>query len=346
MSSEDQSNEHRSAGERASEERASPPDEASADPSERAEPGAAGEAARDARDEKSIDALEHGGLPVTAQQRLAEMESAGGTWTSDLSVAELAAIRGLGLQPLGLVMGSSVYRVASQWGYQWAGQFGGGYQRVYPCPHMYRHDDMRTGYNWEHVQYGRGVQAARNLAMSRLEAEAHELGAHGVAGVRLTLKGLEQTGGLVEFTAIGTAVRRVGAPPLERPFTSHLSGQELAKLIGTGYVPTALVMGICAIEMDPGCGTEWRQGSFMNTEVPQLVDAAQACRHVAVEHLEQEAARSGDHVIGVEVSFDIHHLVGEAKLFEFRALGTAVRRFADTPMPTPPLVMLRLADKR
>jgi uncharacterized protein YbjQ (UPF0145 family) len=341
VSSEDHPNEHGP-----DDGRAAQPGEAPADPSELAEPGAAGEAARDARDEKSIDALEHGGLPVTARQRLAEMESAGGTWTSDLSVAELAAIRGLGLQPLGLVMGSSVYRVASQWGYQWAGQFGGGYQRVYPCPHMYRHDDMRTGYNWEHVQYGRGVQTARNLAMSRLEAEAHELGAHGVAGVRLTLKGLEQTGGLVEFTAIGTAVRRVGAPPLERPFTSHLSGQELAKLIGTGYVPTALVMGICAVEMDPGCGTEWRQGSFMNTEVPQLVDAAQACRHVAVEHLEQEASRSGDHVIGVEVSFDIHHLVGEAKLFEFRALGTAVRRFADTPMPTPPLVMLRLADKR
>ena len=50
-------------------------------------------------------------------------------------------------------------------------------------------------------------------------------------------------GGL-EFTALGTAVRARGNTRPKKPFTSHVTGQEFAKLIHAGYVPTGLVLGI------------------------------------------------------------------------------------------------------
>jgi uncharacterized protein YbjQ (UPF0145 family) len=300
----------------------------------------------DARTQASIEALEGGGLPVSARDRLADAERAGAAWTSDLSVAELAAVRGAGFTPLGLVMGSSVYHVGAQWGYQYYASYGGGYSSVWYCPHGYQHEEMRTGYNWEHTMHERGMVAARDLAMSRLGMEAQALGAHGVAGVRLKLARSQGLAGLIEFTAVGTAIHRVGAPSLGFPFTSQLSGQDLGKLMATGYVPCALVMGLCAIEVDPGCGTEWRMGSWSNAELPQLSDAAKSCREIAVQRLEGEASRVGaDGVIGVSVDFSIHELPYEAKLLELLAIGTAVRRFSAAPLPEPPLAMMRLRDR-
>ncbi|MGH9128389.1 MAG: heavy metal-binding domain-containing protein [Acidimicrobiales bacterium] len=299
----------------------------------------------DARTQASIEALEGGGLPVSARDRLSDAERSGAAWTSDLSVGELAAVRGAGFTPLGLVMGSSVYHIGAQWGYQFYSSYGGGYSSVWYCPHGYPHEEMRTGYNWEHTLHEQGMVAARDLAMSRMGMEAQELGAHGVAGVRLKLARSEGLAGLIEFTAIGTAVHRVGAPALAFPFTSHLSGQDLGKLMTTGYVPCALVMGLCAIEVDPGCGTEWRMGSWSNAELPQLSDAAKTCREVAVQRLEAEASRvGGDGVIGVSVEFSIHELPGEAKLLELLAIGTAVRRFSAAPLAEAPLPMMRLRD--
>ncbi len=303
------------------------------------------DASSDARTQASIEALEGGGLPVSARDRLADAERSGAAWTSDLSVGELAAVRGAGFTPLGLVMGSSVYQIGAQWGYRYYASYGGGYSSVWYCPHGYTHEEMRTGYNWEHTMHERGMVAARDLAMSRLGLEAQALGAHGVAGVRLKLDRSQGLAGLIEFSAVGTAVHRVGAPPLGFPFTSHLSGQELGKLMATGYVPCSLVMGLCAIEVDPGCGTEWRMGSWSNTELPQLSEAAKSCREIAVQRLEGEASRVGaDGVIGVSVDFSIHELPYEAKLLELLAIGTAVRRFSAAPLPEPPLAMMRLRD--
>lgn len=304
------------------------------------------EQAAAARAQASIESLERGGLPVSARDRLADTARARGAWTSDLSVAELAAVRAAGFEPLGLVLGTSVYHVGAQWGYRWAGTYGQGYSSVWYCPHGWAHEGMRAGYNWEHSLYEQGMVAARDLAMSRLGQEAQALGAHGVAGVRLTVARTQGLAGLVELSAVGTAVHRPGAPPLPFPFTSHLSGQELGKLMASGYVPAALTMGICAIEVDPGCGMEWGMGSWANTELPQVTEAAQRCREIAVQRLEAEAAQVGDGVIGVSVDFSIHELPAEAKLLELSAVGTAVRRFSAAPLAEAPLTIMRLRDRR
>src|SRR5690348_15223290 len=62
----------------------------------------------------SLAALERGGLPLRAQQRLAELGTVGGLFTSDLSVNEFALGRAIGLRPLAQVMGSSIYHVGWQ----------------------------------------------------------------------------------------------------------------------------------------------------------------------------------------------------------------------------------------
>ena len=77
------------------------------------------------RDAESVAALDRGGLPVTAIRRIAEAEAAGGTWSSDLSVAELAAVRAVGFDPVGLVLGCSVPPRGAQWGPTWAASVSG-----------------------------------------------------------------------------------------------------------------------------------------------------------------------------------------------------------------------------
>ena len=318
-------------------------------PRRETEGGAAREATspstESARDQKSVESLEAGGLPVSASERLAEARSHH-AYTSDLSVAELAAVRRVGFEPLGLVMGSSVYQIGAQWGYRWYGSSGGGYMQAYPCPHSWVHDGMRTGYNWEHTSYEQGILEARQLAMSRLTEEATALGAHGVVGVEMTLRQMEGTLHTIELTLFGTAVIRAGAPPLATPFTCHLSGQEVVKLLEAGYAPAALVMGVCAMEMDPGCGTEARGMSWGNVELPQFSDGVQACRDQAVRHLEEEATAVGDGVVGVQVDFAVRELPQEGKLADMRLVGTAVKRFERSDPPELSLPILRLTDRR
>lgn len=308
------------------------------------------EAASDARAAASVESLQHGGIPVSARQRLQEAEATGGTWSSDLGVAELAALRAVGFDPVGLVMGSSVYQIGYQWGPSYAASVsatgGGVYSERFPCQHGYGHEGMRSGYNWEHRVFEAGITEARNLAMSRLTAEAVALAAHGVVGMRVRFGRPGGTAGQVEFTAIGTAVRRAGAPALPWPFTCHLSGQQFAKLLRVGYVPAAYVMGVAAVEVDAGCMMEFQERSWVNQELGQPTIALQRCREIAVAHLEHEAGRVGDGVVGVDLRIAQHHLTLGSELFEMQATGTAIRRFADEPLPAEPLAIMRLGGAR
>ncbi len=333
------------------------PDQASGPPLEPS-------ADQEARAAAGVAALERGELPLAAQGRLAE-ERSDGLWTSDLSVAELAAIEEAGLSPLALVLGSATYHLGSQWGVSFAQP--GGFFRTYPCPHGYggmravggggfggggfgggygmaTHEGARTGYTWEHLVHERGMVAAKDLALERLEAEATALGAHGVAGVRLRFAPFAAGYGSIEVTAIGTALRRAGRAPLPRPFLSHLSGQDLWKLLQGGWVPAGLVMGIGVVEVDPGCEVEFQLRSWANSSVRQLSEGTQAAREIAVAGLVAETARVGDGVVGVEVRYQTHE-AGESRVIELVVTGTAVRRFSKEPLPNPPLTFLPLVDR-
>jgi uncharacterized protein YbjQ (UPF0145 family) len=124
---------------------------------------------------------------------------------------------------------------------------------------------------------------------------------------------------------------------------SHLDGVAFSKLIHGGYVPVALVMGIGAMEIDPGCGTEWQLRSWSNVRIPQVSDGLEEARMLGINRLEGEIASvDADGAVGVETDFNAHELGGEAMLVELFLLGTAVRRFAKEPLDEPPLPILRL----
>ncbi|MGH7295715.1 MAG: heavy metal-binding domain-containing protein [Polyangiaceae bacterium] len=102
-------------------------------------------------------------LPQHARERIAEMRERK-LFTSDLSVSEFLLVKEAGFDPLGLVMGSSIYQIAPT-------------LPESPGPNGCEITDMT-----------RALYHARELAMTRMEEEADELGADGIVGLRLTLR--------------------------------------------------------------------------------------------------------------------------------------------------------------
>src|SRR5437588_12264175 len=123
------------------------------------------------------------GLPPEAIQRLQEMRQSGARplFTSDLSVSEFLLVKEAGFDPVGLVLGSSIYHV----GFQTA--------------NFLKNQELDT--------LTQALYHSRELAMTRMEEEADALGADGIVGVRLTVNPAAWGSHVVEFLAIGTAVR-------------------------------------------------------------------------------------------------------------------------------------------
>ncbi len=164
--------------------------------------------------EASRRSLEAGDLPLQASRRLSEETAAGHPLcSSDLSTNEFALTRNVGYQPLSQVMGSSIYQVGWQ------------YTRTYAS---YPSETELTTISQAHMR-------AAQLALSRLGKEAVLLKAHGVIGVRLITRDYEWGNKMLEYTAIGTAIRLPNTPLPQRPFLSDLSGQEFWTLLQAGY---------------------------------------------------------------------------------------------------------------
>src|SRR6185295_5172030 len=102
-------------------------------------------------------------LPQHARERLQDMR-ARRLFTSDLSVSEFLLVKEAGFEPLGLVMGTSIYQVAP---------------RIPTLP--------SDAPGCELTELTRALHHARELAMNRMEEEAEALGGDGIVGVRLTV---------------------------------------------------------------------------------------------------------------------------------------------------------------
>ena len=103
-------------------------------------------------------------LPQRARERLGDARQRR-LFTSDLSVSEFLLVKEAGFDPLGLVMGSSIYEIVPK------------------VPHL-----PPGGAGAELTETTKALYHARELAMDRMEEEADALGADGVVGVRLTVK--------------------------------------------------------------------------------------------------------------------------------------------------------------
>src|SRR5262249_26632002 len=152
------------------------------------------------------------GLPSAARARLAEIRGSG-TWGSALSTDEFAAIRGVGFEPVGQVLGACVYNI----GYTGAYGCAGGWSSAIFGGVVTAATQVSGQGGWG--SYGPLTQAmydARRKAIGRMTAECAALGGHGIVGVSLSF-GPFPAGGL-EFRAIGTPLPRAAAPARPDPF--------------------------------------------------------------------------------------------------------------------------------
>ncbi len=212
--------------------------------------------------ENSRRSLEAGGLPIQAQRRLSEETAAGHPlFSSDLSTNEFLLARKQGYIALSQVMGSSIYHVGWQY---------------------------TRNYTWNTVEaeltnVSNAHQHAAQLALGRLEQEAALLKAHGVIGVRFTRRSYEWGQNLLEYTAIGTAIRLPNTPLSQRPFLSDLSGQEFWTLLQAGYYPAGVVTGYSSYYVSLGSNmTQQLRGWFgsgsYNQEIVPFTQALYTAR--------------------------------------------------------------------
>jgi len=294
------------------------------------------------------------GLPPVAAARMAEIRQSG-TWGSALSADEFTAIRSVGFEPVGQVLGAAVYNIGFTGGYgcagAWTGYYGGA--NAFGPARSVTQTSGRGGQS----SFAPLVQAmydARHAAINRMTAECAALGGHGIVGVKLTI-GPFPAGGL-EFKAIGTAVRAPAAPPLRQPFTSDLSGQDFAKLINRGFVPAGLALGISvAARHDDWLTVGQTRWSSGNAEVTGYTELVHEGRHDARVQLQRDVRRIGAE--GVVIA-DMTMRVSEREcpmqegardhIVETTIIGTSIVRFSagQTPPAKPTIAVLSLDPQR
>lgn len=113
----------------------------------------------------------------------------GQAFASHLSGQDTVTLLRSGFAPVAFVMGNCVFHIAAQ-----------GFLRTL----------SQAGRNAEMPQWTQGNYQARELAMSRMQAEAERDGANGIVGVHFSISNYAWGYHTVEFYAAGTAVRRSG----------------------------------------------------------------------------------------------------------------------------------------
>jgi uncharacterized protein YbjQ (UPF0145 family) len=186
---------------------------------------------------------------------------------------------------------------------------------------------------------------ARELAMTRMEEEADQLGADGIVGVRLTIGRYDWGSSMAEFIAMGTAVKHRGGQlhraPSGRPFTSDLSGQEFWTLLQTGHRPVGMVMGSCVFHV---AHQSWKQSignTGRNVELPNYTQALYDARELAMERMQSEALEAkAEGIVGVHIEEKSHGW--GSHVIEFFAIGTAIipaEGIEDHVIPAPQTVL-------
>jgi uncharacterized protein YbjQ (UPF0145 family) len=272
-------------------------------------------------DARSQAELARGGIPLRAQRRIHEVaHGQNPLFTSTLTPSESVVARQTGLTAISQVMGSSIYHV----GLGLMGMGTGGESRI--LQHAYEH--------------------ARSLALSRMQQEAALLGAHLVLDVKFEGRGFEWASDLIEFTAIGTAFRVAGMPPVQQPVLALLEPDELWKLHQAGYWPSGIAIG-SSFWFEPHADC-FGEGSYFSQELPTHTRASLGARHNATERFRAFVHHfNADGVVGVRVNRrgeDLEYETNDTSHVSFRldlvVMGTAVvRRGQAAPPPRPGLVV-------
>jgi uncharacterized protein YbjQ (UPF0145 family) len=259
--------------------------------------------------------------PEAADSRLAATAgaAANGVFTSDLSVSEYVLLGEAGFEPLGFVVGSSIYHVGIQVG--------------------------RWSQNQELQVLTQAMYSARELAMARMRSEADHLNADGIVGVNLRMQMYAWGQDVLEFVATGTAVKALAGTgahraPDGRAFTSDLSAQDFFRLLAAGAVPVSFVLGTCVYHIAHQSIMQTLRQAGKNQEMVQFTQGTYEARELALGRMQTESAQAqASGIVGVSVTVANH--VWGAHATEFLATGTAIRRLSQehrlpetSPKPT------------
>lgn len=299
------------------------------------------------------------GLPPSAVARIRGATDSGLRF-SQLSVGGQLAIEACGLEPIGSVVGCTARRL--DWGEYGLGEVGCGY---IPSRALRSRNIRTTSYfppsgtaggshfkaslgltnptmlplsasaaaSSSHVVYTHASHTAWRSAIDRMLEEAKGLRADGVVNVELSEK--RGKGEVREFVVSGTAVRLRGPTRSGRPFTTTLSGGDVAKLMAAGWLPVSIVLGLSvAIRHD---SYRARLARARLTSAREIVGIGELV-HAAREHARQQLASRTREVgadgailtsqmsLSIEeraISRSHHDIVAEA-----RASATAIVEFS------------------
>jgi uncharacterized protein YbjQ (UPF0145 family) len=271
------------------------------------------------RDQESLERLAQGHIPLAAAERLATLAApgaaAGQPFASDLSVSEYALLHSLGIVPVTLVMGSSIYQVG------WQGAY-------YMVP-----TEIQT--------LSHAYNESRRLALGRLLEETQIAGADAVVGVRIEQGRHDWSAGSVEFVAVGTAVRlpeALRAPG--GPVLTDLDGQQFWQLCAAGIRPVGIAAHTSVHYVPATWQTARAMGggmmggaSWYNQELVDFTQGVYDAREKAMTYVTQQAAALGaEGIVGVKID---EHASGrrvsrggiecDDLIVTFHVIGTAVR---------------------
>ena len=130
------------------------------------------------------------GTSVVHKERPGSFRRADGQpFSSHLNVQDFYTLLGTGHAPVEFVLGVCVWHVAAQ-----------GFMQTM----------RQMGQNVEMPQWTQGYYDARELALSRMQAEAERVGADGITGVDWSASEWMWGAHTLEFFTSGTAVRKFG----------------------------------------------------------------------------------------------------------------------------------------
>lgn len=286
------------------------------------------------------------GLPPVARARIARA-SADGVRTSLLSTAGALSLQAGGFEAVGEVLGSTVMQI-SWTGFGGCGWYGAGAGGFYGPGTVTSGSAARwSGYK----PYVDAIKHGRNTALSRLVQEAAALGADGVVGIKMTDARMDNN--KREFMALGTAVRSRGGQRPKTPFTTDLSGQDVAKLLSAGWVPAGMAYGISVAIRHDDWATRQQSGVWAgNMEVAGYTELINHVRHDARREFAASAARiGGDSALLTDMGQHVWEFEpGENHIdhvAECVITGNAIARFDRSPRPpTSSLTYLPLRSSR
>jgi len=250
-----------------------------------------------------------------------------GLRTSMLTVPAAVSVESVGLIPVGDVMGCIVQRITRQ-SIEMTGM-------------------LNTWTTFNDQRYAEALRHGYSKALERLGEEAKGIGADGVVGITLRFERFGE--GTYEFVAMGTAVRAESRTRPRKLFTTSLSGEDVAKLMLSGWAPAELVIGLTVLAV-PTTYRTLAQVSFTagNTEVDTYTRLLTSVRAKSREQFARETKRArADGAIVSEMALSTWSVLeGRGSAALSAVFGTAITRFhTGRPAPTSTLKIMPLKEK-